>query len=356
MNLKQKSQLKHQLKSKLSSYTLSTEDIEKVDTDNRKKIANDKLLELKIVALDWALENNVVQKNELTTDKYFVNDYKLNELIASSGLLVAGGAGSAVAVSATTAAMAGTGLAGSLGSAFLATTAANVGLGTLATTGATAAAATVAAVAAPIAVASLGIYGIIRYRKNKELVQTIKKEFEQKKVKVLNFYLSKINTMKEIVVVEPVETIVKEKKNTSGIKKDKQIKNKNTNNQKASSSSKKTDKKETKPTIKQIEKDPDYDKCVVKYDDKLKACTIKCEDSMRGKENGLHGENFKNFVHKIPPIIDDIFNASKIEIVFIGTKSHFTDLKSACKDFEKDDGISIKILFRDITKKVEEIK
>jgi len=347
MNLKQKSQLKYQLKSKVLNYNLSIEDIKKVDIENRKKVAHDKLLVVKAVVLDWALENNVVKKNELTTDKYFVNDYKLSELIASSGLLVAGGAGSAIAVGATTAAMAGTGLAGSLGVGFLGTAAANAGLGTLATTGVAAGTATLAAAVAPVAIVSVGIYAIIRYRKNKELVEAIKDEFEQEKVKVLNFYLSKINTMKDIIVVEPAKVIVKEKKNKPSIKKDKQIQH-----SKASSSSKKLDKKVTKPIIKQIEKDPDYDRCVVFYDDELKSCSIKHEGNIRGKKNGLHGKTFKSFVHKIPSIIgNDIFNSSQAEIIFIGTRPHLTELKNACKVFKESDNMSIKISFRDITKK-----
>ncbi len=351
MNLKQKNQLKNQLKSQISNKKLSIEDIKKIASKKRKSFINDRLVKVDALALDWALNKQVISVKELTTDSYFINNHKLSELITSSGLLVAGGVGSATAFTATlgTATIAGTGLAGTLGGGFFATAAANVGLGTVATTAATITATTVVATVAPAAIAIAGIYGFINYKKNKE-IESLKEDFENGKVKILNFYLSKINTMKDIVVVEPAKVIVKEKKNKPTIKKDKQIQN--SNNQKASPSSKKPDKKVIKPTIKQIARDPDYDKCVVRYDES-KSCTIKHEGNIRGKKNGLHGETFKSFVHKIPPIIGhDIFNSSKTEITFIGTKHHFKELKNACKTFEENDRISIKISFRDIAKKV----
>lgn len=353
MDLKQKNQLKNQLKFKVSNYNLSIEDIEKVDAEYREKAAADKLLKMKIVVLDWALENNVVDRNELSTEKYFEDDEKLSEIIVASGLLVAGGAGSVVAVSATTVAMAGTGLAGSLGGGFLATAAANVGFGTVATTGLAAGAATVAAAAAPVVLVAVSIYAVVRYRKNKGLIQAIKDKFEEDKVELLNFYTSKINTMKNVPVIKKEKVnIVDNEKKIPITNKDRKSLNKSSSFQKDTPFPKKPVKKATKPNIKQIEKDPDYDRCIIRYDDKEKSCTIKHEDNVIDKKNGLHGIEFKNFVHKIPSIIGhDIFNTSQIEVVFIGTKTDLRELKQACKAFKESDNIHIEISFRDINKK-----
>ena len=391
-----KKQLKKQLEYQISKVNISFDDIKQIQDDHRKEFVNNKLIEVDATVLEWALNKHIVLIKELTTDSYYINNYKLNELIIGSGLLAVGGLGSATAFTATlgTATIAGTGLAGTLGTGFLASTAANIGLGTMATTATAVTATTIIATIAPVAFALASIYGIVQYNKNNARIEALEEDFKKGQRKILDFYLAKINKIHTLPLdtkhVNNDKTIITEKRRkksspkkvvedkTSKITKpqtlplDKQhIKEKdivitertrtkqsrkNSDNKSPTIAKKTTSKKQVsnkniEPIKKTILKDSDYDKCVVKYDNKLNICTIKYEDDIRDKKNGLHGDKFKSFVDKIPPLISEIFNESKMQIVFVGVKSDFIELKNACKLYEEKECIEINISFRDINKK-----
>lgn len=324
MNAKQKSQFKAQINSIISKKKITIEDIKKVIKRERQDFVNNELLTINKLALQWALINKIISPNELKTNEFFTKNASLSDFISETGIATLGVGGAVYALNVAIAPV------------FL-------GLG-----GGFAAVGVVATVfiAAPIAVAGASIFAIVKYKENKE-VERLEEYFKIEKTKILDFYFSKINRFKMTVATIPkVKTV--EKIKTVATKK---ITTQNKTAKKTVPSSTTPPKRETKPNIKQIEKDIDYDKCVVRYDDKLKVCTIKYKDSLRGKKHGLHGETFESFAHKIPYMVGvKIFNGSG-EIIFIGTKSNFTILKNECKIFKDTDNLEINILFRNIATK-----
>ena len=77
---------------------------------------------------------------------------------------------------------------------------------------------------------------------------------EEEKLKVLNFYVSKINTMKSSSIIKQEPIVIKEEK--------KLPLNKDTKKVKQNSSKKQTPTpKETKPIVKKIEQDVYYNQC-----------------------------------------------------------------------------------------------
>jgi len=324
MDSKEKKKLKNILSSILSKENITFKEIDSIKQDERRNTINNELLRINKIALQWALKNKVLTADELKEEKFITDNKPLSDFIADAGL-GALGVGGAAAIYNVVAAPVFLGFGGGL---------AAVGLG-----GAV-------VIAAPVLVTGLFIYGKAYYKNQKEVEELIK-YFNKEKEKIQNFYFSKINNLQSYKKFDHIE-----KKNIKPMNQNKKILKPKISIQEDTPSPKKPVKKETKPKIKEIEKDPDYDRCVIRYDDKLKACSIKHEDNVIDKKNGLHGKTFKSFVHKIPSIIGhDIFNISQIEVVFIGTKTDLLELKQACKAFKESDNIDIEISFRDISKK-----
>jgi len=202
MNATQKTLLKNEIKLQLSKAKITTDNLQQIKRDERDDYIETKLLEVNDACLRWALKNNIVTQNELQTNKFYTENTKLVEIIASGTFLTGSGVAAAsifttIATSTVTTSVAGTGLAGLVSSSTLA----GWGLGSVATTVTTTATAitatTIAATAAPIALAGAGIYGALKYKQNKQN-KTLIEYFENEKSKILSFYFNKINDMKSL--------------------------------------------------------------------------------------------------------------------------------------------------------------
>jgi len=174
-----------------------------IKKDERDNYIETKLLEVNDACLRWGLQKKVILENELTTNQFFTDNSKLNEYILAGGLASASAIGATAAYGATLAVstvsttVAGTGIAGFFGSSSLA----GFGLGSVATTTTATITAitttTIAATVTPIALAGAGIYGVVKYKENKQNEKLVE-HFENEKNKILSFYLDKVDGMKAI--------------------------------------------------------------------------------------------------------------------------------------------------------------
>lgn len=305
-----------------SKENITFEEVDNLPKDTRQDTINNELLRINKIALQWALQNKVITVEELKDEKFFTENKLLSDFIANAGLSALGIGGSAYALSAVTAPT----FFGLVGG----------GLTTLTVGGA-------AIAALPLIVFGLGIYGK-RYYDNQKEVKKLIEYFNKEKDKILKFYLSKINKMQDIPPTSnshPKEKMIIPKNKETEIL---------TKNKKTMPISKEPIKEKDIPIIKKIEKDVDYDKCVVKYDDK---CTIKHKGLIWDKKDGLNYQTFEDSIDRVLKIIsDDIFNWESIEIVFIGIRSNVIKLQKKAKVFEKNNSIdkAIIITFIDITK------
>ena len=203
MDATQKTLLRNEIKLQLSKAKITIDNLKQIKKDERDHFIEIKLLEINDACLKWALQKQVISEDELKTNKFFTDNSKFSEYILAGGLASVGAIsatmayGATVAISTVSTTVAGTGIAGFFGSSTLA----SLGLGSIAaTTTATVSVittTTIAATAAPIALAGAGIYGVIKYKENKEIEKLIK-HFENEKSKILSFYLDKIERIELI--------------------------------------------------------------------------------------------------------------------------------------------------------------
>lgn len=180
MNTTQKTLLKNEIKLQLSKAKITIDNLKQIKKDERDDYIETKLLEVNDACLRWALQKKVISEDELKTNKFFTDNSKLNEYLLSGGLTGAGAIGATVAYGATLTTVTSGGFLG-----FFTTTA------TVATT------TTLMATVAPIALAGAGIYGVVKYKENKQNEKLVE-HFESEKSKILSFYLDKVDGMKYI--------------------------------------------------------------------------------------------------------------------------------------------------------------
>ena len=175
----QKTLLKNEIKLQLSKAKITVDNLRQVKKNERDDYINMKLLEVNHACLKWALQNKIISKVDLETNKFFTDNRKFYDYL-SSGLASAGAIGAALAYETT-----------------LSTVTTGGFLGFFTTTTTVATTTTIMATAAPIALAGAGIYGIMKYKENKQIEKLIE-YFENEKSKILSFYLNKIDNIKTI--------------------------------------------------------------------------------------------------------------------------------------------------------------
>ena len=180
MNATQKTLLKNEIKLQLSKAKITTDNLQQIKKNERDDYIETKLLEVNDACLRWALQKQVISEDQLSIDKFFTDNSKLNDYILSGGLTGAGAIGATVAYGAT-----------------LSTVTTGGFLGFFTTTTTVVTATTLMATVTPIALAGAGIYGALKYKENKQNEKLIE-HFENEKSKILSFYLNKVDGMKSL--------------------------------------------------------------------------------------------------------------------------------------------------------------
>jgi len=169
----QKTLLKNEITIQLSKAKITIDNLKQVKKEERKNFIEIKLLEVNDASLRWALQKHVLSENELRTNKFFTKNKAFNEYILSGAFITTGLGVSGFAFTTATAPVF-LGLGG--------------GMGAIGIVG-------VATIAAPIVLSGIAIFGVIKYKENKE-IELLVEHFESEKRKILNFYLDKINGLK----------------------------------------------------------------------------------------------------------------------------------------------------------------
>lgn len=165
--------LRNEITIQLSRAKVTVNMLKQVKKEEREEFIDIKLLEINDASLRWALQKQVVTQSELTTDKFYISNKHLNKNVVEGAIATTGMVGSGYAFSVVTA------------PTFLGF---GGGFGVIGAAGA-------ATIAAPLILASLGVYGVIKYKEH-EKYENLIEYFESEKKKILNFYIERIDSLK----------------------------------------------------------------------------------------------------------------------------------------------------------------
>ena len=163
--------LRNEITIQLSRAKVTVNMLKQVKKEEREEFIDIKLLQINDASLRWALQKQVVTQSELTTDKFYISNKHLNKNVVKGAIATTGVVGSGYAFSVVTA------------PTFL-----GFGGGVIGAAGA-------ATIAAPLLLASLGVYGVIKYKEH-EKCENLIEYFESEKKKILNFYIERIDSLK----------------------------------------------------------------------------------------------------------------------------------------------------------------
>lgn len=170
--MRNRSELKKELKINLSKAYLSSDSLKAVKKNEREKFIEIKLLEVNFAALQWAISNAILKEDELNNEPFIAENKLLNEQITNGGLAVIGLGGSGIVFANITAPVF-LGLGG--------------GIASIGAIGAT-------MIAAPVVAAGLIGLGVYKYKEN-EAIKMLLEYFNQEKDVIYNFYCSKIDLL-----------------------------------------------------------------------------------------------------------------------------------------------------------------
>jgi hypothetical protein len=171
--MRNKSELKKELKINLSKAYISSENLKTVKKDEREKFIEIKLLEVNFAELQWAIQNDILKEDELSNESFIAENPLLKEQIINGGLAAAGLGGAGAVFSSVTAPV-----FFGFGGGVAAITAGGAAL-----------------IAAPVVGAGLIALGIYKYKEN-EAIKKLLEYFEQEKDVIYDFYCSKIDAVK----------------------------------------------------------------------------------------------------------------------------------------------------------------